>query len=491
MLESAGIPVWRDTARLWPGEDWRARIQDAITRDALVFIACFSTRSAARRKSFMNEELVLAVEQLRQRRPHDPWLIPVRFDDCAVPDLQLGAGRTLASIQWADLFGAGRDDAGRRLVGAVQRLLRESAPQFPERFVELPATVIPARPVAEPLQHAEAGRVSPTGENALRISLLGAPASGKTTYLAALRHAVASAGGESGNWGIYPINDESRDMLVEFTRTLTKGEFPGPTLLSTAATLQWLFIGDIRGTKFDHRMLRRGSLEKKFVLDLVDVNGAAFADDATQVNAHPDIVAHAMGHLSSAHGIIYLFDPISERQNRNSVNYISGLLAELQRRYASLGQWRRHLPQHVAVCVTKFDHPEVFQEARRLGFVSTGPDGIPRVLDRDAERFFDALCSGAFWGEGDEEGQISARFVRHQLRSAFDPRHIRYYVTSSIGFWQPPGWSVSTFPGARFDPDDFANYYEKAGGNAGIRGAVRPINVLEPLIGLMNQIEDR
>ena len=31
MLEAAGIPVWRDKASLWPGEDWRARIRDAIT----------------------------------------------------------------------------------------------------------------------------------------------------------------------------------------------------------------------------------------------------------------------------------------------------------------------------------------------------------------------------------------------------------------------------------------------------------------------------
>jgi hypothetical protein len=119
LLEAAGIPVWRDTDSLWPGEDWRAKIRDAITRDALVFIACFSSHSAARQKSYQNEELRLAVEQLRQRQPHDPWLIPVRFDDCPVPELELGPGRTLESLHRADLFGESRDQAGRRLVGAV------------------------------------------------------------------------------------------------------------------------------------------------------------------------------------------------------------------------------------------------------------------------------------------------------------------------------------------------------------------------------------
>src|ERR1700750_1044935 len=96
-LESAGIPVWRDTSSLWPGEDWRAKIRGAISRDALVFIACFSSHSSARQQSYQNEELLLAIDQLRRRRPDDPWLIPVRFDDCDVPDFELGAGRTLTS----------------------------------------------------------------------------------------------------------------------------------------------------------------------------------------------------------------------------------------------------------------------------------------------------------------------------------------------------------------------------------------------------------
>ncbi len=122
-LEAAGVSVWRDTADLWPGEDWRRKIRRAITDNALVFIACFSSRSVVRAKSYQNEELVLAIEQLRLRRPDDPWLIPVRFDDCDVPDLELGGGRTLASIQRADLFGDSHKEGAERLVAAVLRLL--------------------------------------------------------------------------------------------------------------------------------------------------------------------------------------------------------------------------------------------------------------------------------------------------------------------------------------------------------------------------------
>ena len=81
--------MWRDTANLWPGEDWRMKIRHAITGNAFVFIACFSSHSIARVKSRQHEELSLAVDQLRMRRPDVPWLIPVRFDGCSVPDYDL------------------------------------------------------------------------------------------------------------------------------------------------------------------------------------------------------------------------------------------------------------------------------------------------------------------------------------------------------------------------------------------------------------------
>jgi MinD-like ATPase involved in chromosome partitioning or flagellar assembly len=124
-LEEAGIPVWRDTANLWPGDDWRAKIKEAITKDALVFIICFSQESAARAKSVQNEELTWAIEELRLRRPGEPWLIPVRFDDSEIPDSYIGPGRTLTSIQRADLFGDSFDDEIDRLITTVRRILEQ------------------------------------------------------------------------------------------------------------------------------------------------------------------------------------------------------------------------------------------------------------------------------------------------------------------------------------------------------------------------------
>jgi hypothetical protein len=123
ILEAAGIRVWRDTVDLLPGQDRRAEIRKAISEGALVFIACFSRFSLARPSSIQNEELLLAVEQLRMRLPDDPWLIPVRFDDCRVPNIEIGGGRTLASLEPADLFSDGAESAAKRVVATVGRLL--------------------------------------------------------------------------------------------------------------------------------------------------------------------------------------------------------------------------------------------------------------------------------------------------------------------------------------------------------------------------------
>jgi TIR domain len=149
-LHAAGIPVWRDTADLWPGEDWRAKIRSAINDKALVFLACFSARSLGRARSYQNEELVLAIEQLRLRPPDHPWLIPVRFDDCQIPDRDIGGGRTLSSIQRADLFGDRRGDQLQRLTAAILRILGQPS------TADTDGTQKPSPPGAPPVQDPDA-----------------------------------------------------------------------------------------------------------------------------------------------------------------------------------------------------------------------------------------------------------------------------------------------------------------------------------------------
>jgi hypothetical protein len=141
ILEGAGIQVWRDTKDLWGGEDWRIHIRNAITEGALAFIACFSTHSDSREASYQNEELLLAVEQLRLRPPDRAWLIPVRFDDVSVPGLEIGGGRLLNHLQRIDLLDDRWEVGAGRLVASVLRIL--------ERFGNvMPASAVPEEAVA-------------------------------------------------------------------------------------------------------------------------------------------------------------------------------------------------------------------------------------------------------------------------------------------------------------------------------------------------------
>lgn len=123
VLEAAGISVWRDTENLWPGEDWKIKIRKAITIGSLAFIACFSKNTERRQSSYQNEELILAAEQMRLLPPGRVWFLPIRFSECELPDFDLGAGRTLNSLQRVDLFGPGRDQNVGKLVAAVFNML--------------------------------------------------------------------------------------------------------------------------------------------------------------------------------------------------------------------------------------------------------------------------------------------------------------------------------------------------------------------------------
>jgi len=131
-LEAARIPIWRDTASLRKGDDWRQCIRRAITEDALAFIACFSQASHYRDVSYQNEELYLAISQLSEPRRDVAWLFPVRFDDCAIPDADIGYSRTLLSLERADLFGDGYNRNVNRLIEAILRIPKSRSDDLAE-----------------------------------------------------------------------------------------------------------------------------------------------------------------------------------------------------------------------------------------------------------------------------------------------------------------------------------------------------------------------
>jgi hypothetical protein len=101
-LRQAGIEVWIDKDSIEPGTRWQQAIRKAI-RQGDYFIACFSKNYTSRNRNYMNEELVLAIEELR-RRADRAWFIPVLLSECEVPDRSIGGGETLTDIQQVGLY---------------------------------------------------------------------------------------------------------------------------------------------------------------------------------------------------------------------------------------------------------------------------------------------------------------------------------------------------------------------------------------------------
>ncbi len=66
----------------------------------------------------MNEELLQAIEEVRQRTDV-PWFVPIVLSG-EVPDLQIGAGRTLRDIQFVDLSGDNWSTGIERLVKVLK-----------------------------------------------------------------------------------------------------------------------------------------------------------------------------------------------------------------------------------------------------------------------------------------------------------------------------------------------------------------------------------
>jgi hypothetical protein len=324
----------------------------------------------------------------------------------------------------------------------------------------------------------------------IKIGLWGAPQSGKTTFLAALRQA-RPADPADGRWVIHPGNDTTAEVMIHFTRSLViEHRFPEATALAATVPLRWRFVGDLAGSRFDRRKLRRRApVPSEFILSVTDVAGSAYADDLGAGYMPPDVASAASNELATAQGLLYFFDPVADRETRDSAEYLNRTIIALSRRMsAENGLVNGYLPHHVAVCITKFDHPAVLREALQHRLVTFGPDGMPWISGKNAETLFNMICEDRFWAwERDERDASSARFIRDELRTRFHPDRIHYFATSAIGFYQPPGQDPATGQPTAFDPDDHTNFYLRDGMPA-IRGPITPINVLEPLLTLRHGI---
>ncbi|MBN2285188.1 MAG: TIR domain-containing protein [Tissierellales bacterium] len=102
-LEKHGIDTWFDKEQIKPGDRWKSSIKEGISKGDF-YLACFSSEYQERAQTYMNEELNIAVDELRRKPKNRKWFIPVLLNDCEIPDWNIGAGETFKSIHWVELY---------------------------------------------------------------------------------------------------------------------------------------------------------------------------------------------------------------------------------------------------------------------------------------------------------------------------------------------------------------------------------------------------
>jgi len=274
---------------------------------------------------------------------------------------------------------------------------------------------------------------------------------------------------------IYGTDEESTEFLINSTHALSnERRFPAGTqsLHQPGLAMHMLTQAPVK------RRFGRMAAEAAAVLLSIDmletpsgmyssVPEAASVGHGSQLALPED---DRINRLAACDGIVFFIDPTQEQTKAGAYEYLTGALLRMAQRQLMLSPGPK-LPQHIAVCVTKFDDPEIYRVARLRGFRTydeNDPFLFPRVHSDDAEIFFRELST--------RSGSESNDLIADTIRSYFHEDRIRYFITSSIGFYLGKG--------GRFRDDDPQNCTH----DSRIRGPVHPINVVEPLVWLGNSL---
>ncbi|TYT72347.1 SUMF1/EgtB/PvdO family nonheme iron enzyme [Microcystis aeruginosa] len=102
-LKQAGYKPWFDKKDLIPGQIWRDEIPKAI-KASQIFLACLSAKSA-NKQGYIQRELRIALDILGEMLPGTIFFIPMRLEECEIPDLRLAeVGLNLRDIHRLDYW---------------------------------------------------------------------------------------------------------------------------------------------------------------------------------------------------------------------------------------------------------------------------------------------------------------------------------------------------------------------------------------------------
>jgi hypothetical protein len=123
-LKRNGVNVWLDRNDIEPGARWQDAIKKAI-QSGKFFIACFSREYSERDRTFMNEELTIAIDELRARPSDRTWFIPILINETTIPVRRISNVEDLSSINASKLY----EDWDRE-IKRILRVLKYDDPVF-------------------------------------------------------------------------------------------------------------------------------------------------------------------------------------------------------------------------------------------------------------------------------------------------------------------------------------------------------------------------
>jgi hypothetical protein len=116
-LGNAGFRCWIDKEFLDPGVHWEQHIKEAISSTEAQVI-CLSTRSLAK-EGYVQRELRLVEKRLEAMAAASQFVIPIRLDDCTLPDW-------LAAFQKEDFFFSSAEEHRRGFVRLARALAQRA-----------------------------------------------------------------------------------------------------------------------------------------------------------------------------------------------------------------------------------------------------------------------------------------------------------------------------------------------------------------------------
>jgi len=321
----------------------------------------------------------------------------------------------------------------------------------------------------------------PSSESAartLRIGLWGSPTSGRTTYLTVLASAGWQRWRRHAEWRVSAVDPATKKYLETSAETLAEKKFPRSNLPFDRKVNELSFHLERKQQEGARR--RRGPTPvANITLEIQDRGGGQFGTEEKQESANR--------YLAESDVLLYFFDPTYDNSDEaihkfHSVDFFQMVEAHLGMVAVQRDTlYHGFLPQHIAVCIAKLDDQHVFDVARDNGCTETDPGtGTRYVPSRRARRLFEKICQ--------EQHRSEADFLLNRLQNSFHPDRISFHALSSIGFWVPED--------GEFDPDDVCNVIREpqpAGDMSPverrIRGPIRPVHILDPLISLVERAE--